>query len=113
MQDKSVLDLISDPSAGTPEDKMRLFIIYYILSPDLSESDLAQHQTALEAVGADTAPLSYLKQWKYVSLALLLSISPLTMLYQSSGHFPRWLPILVLRALWAEPWDQTPPPPPQ
>uniref|UniRef100_H0V9L6 Sec1 family domain containing 1 n=1 Tax=Cavia porcellus TaxID=10141 RepID=H0V9L6_CAVPO len=28
--DKSLLDIISDPDAGTPEDKMRLFLIYYI-----------------------------------------------------------------------------------
>ncbi|XP_045143587.1 sec1 family domain-containing protein 1 [Echinops telfairi] len=30
--DKSLLDIISDPDAGTPEDKMRLFLIYYISS---------------------------------------------------------------------------------
>ncbi|MGH0177288.1 UNVERIFIED_CONTAM: hypothetical protein FKN15_074887 [Acipenser sinensis] len=30
--DKSLLDMISDPDAGTPEDKMRLFLIYYISS---------------------------------------------------------------------------------
>jgi len=63
-QDKSVLDLISDPSVGTPQDKMRLFIIYYILSPDFPEADLAQHENALEAVGADIRPLKYLKKWK-------------------------------------------------
>uniref|UniRef100_A0A6Q2Y1A0 Sec1 family domain containing 1 n=1 Tax=Esox lucius TaxID=8010 RepID=A0A6Q2Y1A0_ESOLU len=28
--DKSLLDIISDPDAGTPEDKMRLFLIFYI-----------------------------------------------------------------------------------
>ncbi|TWW72397.1 Sec1 family domain-containing protein 1 SLY1 -like protein [Takifugu flavidus] len=30
--DKSLLDVISDPDAGTAEDKMRLFLIYYITS---------------------------------------------------------------------------------
>ncbi|CAG14692.1 unnamed protein product, partial [Tetraodon nigroviridis] len=30
--DKSLLDIISDPDAGTAEDKMRLFLIYYITS---------------------------------------------------------------------------------
>lgn len=62
--DKSVLDIISDPEAGTPEDKMRLFIIYYILSPDVSEPELAKHSTALEEAGADTSPLTFLKRWK-------------------------------------------------
>ena len=64
MQDKSVLDLVSDPAAGTPEDKMRLFIIYYILSPDFSDADLPQYEATLQEMGADTSPLSYLKKWK-------------------------------------------------
>ena len=35
-QDKtSYLDLIKDPTAGTPEDKLRLFAIYYILAQDM------------------------------------------------------------------------------
>lgn len=59
-----MLDLVSDPSMGTAEDKMRLFIIYYILSPDFPDADLPQYETALEAVGADIAPLNYLKKWK-------------------------------------------------
>ncbi len=63
-QDKSVLDMVSDPSVGTPEDKMRLFIIYYILSPDFPEGDLPQYETALQGVGADITPLNYLKKWK-------------------------------------------------
>lgn len=65
--DKTVLDMISDTSAGTPEDKMRLFIIYYILSPDMSEGDMTQYTSALEAVGANTASLTYLRQWKSLS----------------------------------------------
>jgi hypothetical protein len=65
--DKTVLDMISDPSAGIPEDKMRLFIIYYILSPDMAEADMAQYTSALEAVGASTAPLAYLRHWKSIS----------------------------------------------
>uniref|UniRef100_A0A8C6XQV6 Sec1 family domain containing 1 n=2 Tax=Naja naja TaxID=35670 RepID=A0A8C6XQV6_NAJNA len=33
--DKSLLDMISDPDAGTAEDKMRLFLIYFISSVQL------------------------------------------------------------------------------
>ncbi|KAG8126243.1 putative Sec1 family domain-containing protein [Naja naja] len=41
--DKSLLDMISDPDAGTAEDKMRLFLIYFISSVQLpSEADLEQ-----------------------------------------------------------------------
>ncbi|KAG7511277.1 sec1 family domain-containing protein 1 [Solea senegalensis] len=63
--DKSLLDIISDPDAGTPEDKMRLFLIYYITAQLVpSESDLEQYKTALLDTGCDLSPLNYIKQWK-------------------------------------------------
>ncbi|XP_074680649.1 sec1 family domain-containing protein 1 isoform X4 [Strix aluco] len=63
--DKSLLDMISDPDAGTPEDKMRLFLIYYISSTQApSEIDLEQYKKALMDAGCNLAPLSYIKQWK-------------------------------------------------
>lgn len=30
--DKSILDIINDPDFGTPEDKLRLFVIFYLCS---------------------------------------------------------------------------------
>ncbi|KAM4662619.1 sec1 family domain-containing protein 1 [Discoglossus pictus] len=63
--DKSLLDIISDPDAGTPEDKMRLFLISYITSAQPpSETDLEQYKKALEDAGCSLAPLNYIKQWK-------------------------------------------------
>ncbi|KAM4690169.1 sec1 family domain-containing protein 1 [Rhinophrynus dorsalis] len=63
--DKSLMDIISDPDAGTPEDKMRLFLIYYITSAQPpSETDLEQYRKALEDAGCSLAPLNYIKQWK-------------------------------------------------
>ncbi|XP_029454859.1 sec1 family domain-containing protein 1 isoform X2 [Rhinatrema bivittatum] len=63
--DKSILDMISDPDAGTPEDKMRLFLIYYITSlQPPSEVDLEQYRKALMDAGCSLAPLNYIKQWK-------------------------------------------------
>ncbi|MEQ2184708.1 Sec1 domain containing protein 1, partial [Goodea atripinnis] len=62
--DKSLLDIISDPDAGTPEDKMRLFLIYYITAQQVtSESDLEQYRKALLDTGCDLSPLNYIKQW--------------------------------------------------
>ncbi|NP_878281.2 sec1 family domain-containing protein 1 [Danio rerio] len=63
--DKSLLDIISDPDAGTAEDKMRLFLIYYITSqqPPL-EADLEQYKKAMVDAGCDLSPLNYIKQWK-------------------------------------------------
>uniref|UniRef100_A0A8C3ULY7 Sec1 family domain containing 1 n=1 Tax=Catharus ustulatus TaxID=91951 RepID=A0A8C3ULY7_CATUS len=52
--DKSLLDMISDPDAGTPEDKMRLFLIYYISSAQApSEIDLEQYKKALMDAGCN------------------------------------------------------------
>uniref|UniRef100_A0A669BPZ1 Sec1 family domain-containing protein 1 n=1 Tax=Oreochromis niloticus TaxID=8128 RepID=A0A669BPZ1_ORENI len=52
-------------SAGTPEDKMRLFLIYYITAQQApSESDLEQYKKALLDAGCDLSPLNYIKQWK-------------------------------------------------
>uniref|UniRef100_A0A4W6DHT7 Sec1 family domain-containing protein 1 n=1 Tax=Lates calcarifer TaxID=8187 RepID=A0A4W6DHT7_LATCA len=66
--DKSLLDIISDPDAGTPEDKMRLFLIYYITAQQApSESDLEQYKKALLDAGCDLSPLNYIKQWKLFS----------------------------------------------
>ncbi|TRY84989.1 hypothetical protein DNTS_028862 [Danionella cerebrum] len=63
--DKSLLDIISDPDAGTAEDKMRLFLIYYITSQQPpSESDLEQYKKAMVDAGCDLSPLNYIKQWK-------------------------------------------------
>ncbi|XP_063039802.1 sec1 family domain-containing protein 1 [Engraulis encrasicolus] len=63
--DKSLLDIISDPDAGTPEDKMRLFLIFYITAPvPPSEADVEQYKKALLDAGCDLSPLNYIKQWK-------------------------------------------------
>jgi len=36
--EKNIIDLLNDSEGGiTPEDKMRLFIIYYICQPNMSE----------------------------------------------------------------------------
>ncbi|KAI4902197.1 hypothetical protein NFI96_029564 [Prochilodus magdalenae] len=63
--DKSLLDVISDPDAGHPEDKMRLFLIYYITSQQPpSEGDVEQYKKALTDAGCDLSSLNYIKQWK-------------------------------------------------
>ncbi|XP_076819899.1 sec1 family domain-containing protein 1-like [Clavelina lepadiformis] len=62
--DKSVLDFINDPEGGEAEDKMRLFIIYYISQPSNSDINIDQFEQALEAAGCDMAPLKYIKRWR-------------------------------------------------
>ncbi|XP_050419873.1 sec1 family domain-containing protein 1 [Adelges cooleyi] len=65
--DKQILDVINDPEAGTAEDKMRLFIIYYIYTHAVSDSDMDMYSSALEKQGCDLSPLKYIKRWKMYS----------------------------------------------
>ncbi|KAJ2950086.1 hypothetical protein O0L34_g11427 [Tuta absoluta] len=64
VESKTVLDLISDPSAGTPEDKMRLFIIYYLCSGQLAEDEYKKFEAALTSAECDVKPMAYMKRWK-------------------------------------------------
>eukprot|EP00117_Sycon_ciliatum_P018072 scpid60804/ scgid5571/ Sec1 family domain-containing protein 1; SLY1 homolog; Syntaxin-binding protein 1-like 2 len=65
--DRPVLEIIQDPQAGTALDKLRLFLICYLMSSSMTDADLSQHVEALEAAGADVAAVSYLKKWKAFS----------------------------------------------
>lgn len=62
--DKNLLDVISDPEIGTPEDKMRLFIIYYICTPHITEGDFKKFENALSIAGCDLSVLAYIKRWR-------------------------------------------------
>ncbi|XP_046664016.1 protein sly1 homolog isoform X2 [Homalodisca vitripennis] len=62
--DRPLMEILADPDTGSPEDKMRLFIIYYICSHTMSEVDYDRYCSALEAAGCDLRPLAYIKRWK-------------------------------------------------
>lgn len=59
--DRSVLETISDPDCGTPEDKLRLAVIYYICT-NMSDNDYNKLEAALSAAGCDLNPLIYIKR---------------------------------------------------
>ncbi|XP_012266918.1 protein sly1 homolog [Athalia rosae] len=61
--DRSILDIINDPDSGTPEDKLRLFIIYYLCS-NMSDIEFNKHESALSSSGCDLNPLAYIKRWR-------------------------------------------------
>lgn len=63
VESKAIMDLITDPSAGTEEDKMRLFIIYYLCT-DMSEDEYKKFEAALAAANCDVKPMAYMKRWK-------------------------------------------------
>ena len=65
--DRSLIQVFEDPEAGTPEDKLRLFLIYYLCSSNISEAEVAQYSKALEECGCNMASLQFLKRWKSLS----------------------------------------------
>jgi len=60
--DKSIMDIISDPDAGTHEDKIRLFIINLICGPSMADSEIDQYCDALEATGCDVSAIKYIRR---------------------------------------------------
>ena len=48
--DKPLSDILEDPDAGTPEDKMRLFIIYFLCSPTITDEEVDRLSKTLEVV---------------------------------------------------------------
>jgi len=46
---------------GSPEDKLRLFLIYYITHQNLSPAELSEFEEKLKATGCDLTPFNYLK----------------------------------------------------
>ncbi|XP_054265329.1 protein sly1 homolog [Macrosteles quadrilineatus] len=68
--DRPLMEILADPETGAPDDKMRLFIIYYICTHTMSEVEYDRYCSALEAAGCDLRPLTYIKRWKaYAKMA--------------------------------------------
>jgi len=62
--DKSIMEVLSDPQNGTPQDKLRLFLIYFLCTPTVSDAEYDQYASALQASGCDLAALTYLRRWR-------------------------------------------------
>ena len=43
-----ILQIFEDNEAGTPEDKMRLFLIYYLCTPNISDSQIDEYAKTLQ-----------------------------------------------------------------
>ncbi|XP_071453689.1 protein sly1 homolog isoform X2 [Hetaerina americana] len=68
--DKSIMEMLSDTDSSTPEDKMRLFLVFYICAPSVSEAEFDRYAAALQNAGCDLSPLNYIKRWKaYTKMA--------------------------------------------
>jgi len=67
--DKSLLEVLSDPESGTPDDKLRLFLIYFLLSPNVTDSEVDELTSALASSGVSLAALTYLRRMRSFSQA--------------------------------------------
>lgn len=56
--------IIKDPDCGNPVDKLRIFLIMYLCSTNMTEVEFNDYTTALTEAGADTKALLYMKRWK-------------------------------------------------
>jgi hypothetical protein len=75
----TILDTIKDPTLENPEDKLRLFIIYYLSAPDnvfASRSDLEECEKILKEQGADLRALEYVKKVRELTRMTMLASAP-------------------------------------
>ena len=71
----SILEVIRDPKKGSSEDKLRLFMVYYLsLESEMSKADMKEFEDALIEAGCQIAALKYVKS----SRALMHMASALT-----------------------------------
>lgn len=60
----NLMEIISDPEAGTPEDKLRLFLIALICGQSLSDAQIDQYCVALQGANCDVSAIQYIRRWK-------------------------------------------------
>ncbi|CAN6598186.1 protein Sly1p [Trichomonascus vanleenenianus] len=60
----AILEKINNKEFKEPKDKLRMFLIYYLLTDKMSTADLAEFEGALTAQGCDLSALAYVKRNK-------------------------------------------------
>ncbi|XP_040168723.1 protein sly1 homolog [Anopheles arabiensis] len=78
--DRALSEVLKDPEFGLPEDKMRLFIIYYICS-NVSDGEFKRIEETLRECGCDLSPLPYIQRWKSIMKSTLTNSNQ----YEGSG----------------------------
>ncbi|KAF9321475.1 Vesicle trafficking between the ER and Golgi [Podila horticola] len=84
----NILEAINDPEKKVPEDKMRLFLIYYLsVQEDIPNDVMAEYEDALVKAGCDMAPLRYVKGIRAFTRMTNMAQQP----QQSFGRTPDYL----------------------
>uniref|UniRef100_A0A1A9V9F5 Protein sly1 homolog n=1 Tax=Glossina austeni TaxID=7395 RepID=A0A1A9V9F5_GLOAU len=64
--DKPLFELFKDPEFGTIEDKLRLFVIFYICSQNVPEFEVERLKEVLQEAGGELSSLAYIQRWKSI-----------------------------------------------
>ena len=85
-QSKSaILEALRNPAMQNPEDKLRLFLVYYLSTPDasLSRKEVEDFEATLRAQGVDLAALMYAKKAREI---MRFTLSTPTLAPTEGGH---------------------------
>ncbi|GHJ83917.1 hypothetical protein NliqN6_0319 [Naganishia liquefaciens] len=84
------------PPKPTPEDQLRLVIIYYLSVPDnaISKDDMTQLTNMLKEAGANVAALEYVKRVREVMRMTMLASAPALPTQQAGGEWTKGFGVL-------------------
>lgn len=69
----AVLEHIKNPEFSVSLDKLRMFLIYYILTPNISAADMKEYEAALTEQGCELGALQYVKKVKEITKLNIMS----------------------------------------
>lgn len=69
----AVLEHIRNPEFKDPNDKLRMFLVFYIMSNTISAADLTEYEEALSSQGCDISALTYIKRVKEITKMSIIS----------------------------------------
>ncbi|KAN0063034.1 Vesicle trafficking between the ER and Golgi [Thecaphora frezii] len=75
---ETILETIKDAALESAEDKLRLFIIFYLSAPDsaMSKADVEEFEKVLQEQGADLSALQYVKKVRELTRMTMLASAP-------------------------------------
>ncbi|RXG52809.1 Sec1 family domain-containing protein 1, partial [Armadillidium vulgare] len=62
--EKPLLEVIRDPEMGSANDKLRLFLIFYLCATEVNPTELKEYTDALKEAGVNLDAFAYIKRWK-------------------------------------------------
>lgn len=87
---KEMINMICNEGRGTPEDKLRLFLIYFLSTKSIPPAEMEQMEEALTKMGADLAPLKHLKKTKAFNEGLLATLNTVPTMNRGSSFVTRF-----------------------